>query len=106
MKILGGDSGSFKKDRIGGPGKSEKAGQASSSTSKGSESSSVSSGEKVLVSELGKEVARISEQVKKAPDIRIEKVQELKSQIEDGTYKVPSDKIAGKIIDDILSQGK
>jgi len=107
MKILGSDSGSYKKDKVGGLDKSDKAKVAStSSEAKNSESSSANSGEKVAVSNLGKEIARISEQVKASPDIRIEKVQELKSQIEEGTYSVSADEIAGSIINDILNQGK
>lgn len=107
MKILGSDSGSFKKDKVGGPDKSGKAKVAStSSESKNSESSAASGGEKVAVSNLGKEIARISEQVKASPDIRTEKIQELKSQIEEGSYNVSADDIAGSIINDILNQGK
>jgi len=105
MKV-GGPDGYFKKDRIGGPGKSDRPAKsdASSESGKGA-SASRSDAEKIAVSDLGKEISKVHEQLRTTPDVRVEKVQELKDKIEDGTYYVPSDKIAGKIIEGILKQG-
>lgn len=108
VKIDSGDSGYFRKSRIDGTGKSGKPDKTDSSSA--TESGKASSGsqsvaEKIAVSDLGKEVARIHEEVKKTPEVRVEKVQELKAKIDDGTYYVSSDRIAEKILQDIISQG-
>ncbi len=102
MKITGPDQNFInKKDRIG-ESKSSKGKSSPDSVKKDSGASAATS-EKIAVSDLGKEVAKIHEQIKKAPDVRVEKVAELKEKIDDGSYYVSSDKIAGKIIDDILN---
>jgi negative regulator of flagellin synthesis FlgM len=106
VKVGGPDQNFIKKDRVGGADKSDKSAKADSSSSSGKEStSSQSVGEKIAVSDLGKEIAKIHEEIKKTPEVRPEKVQELKEKIDDGTYYVSSDDIAGKIIEDILNQG-
>lgn len=107
MKITGPDQNFQKKDRIADAGKAGKAVKVSIASSSGTKetSSSLDSAAKIAVSDLGKEVAKIHKQVASTPDIRVEKVDELKSKIDDGTYYVSSDKIAGKIIEDIIAQG-
>lgn len=110
MKIFGTDSGSFKKDRVGDASKSGKAKSSSavSGTADKAKQAAGSStvGEKILVSDLGKEIAKIHDQLKKSPDIRVDVVRELKEKIDEDTYHVPSNKIAGKIIEDIIKQGE
>lgn len=105
VKISGGDSGYFRKDRVDGTDKSGKAVKAdsSSSTESGKAVGSQSAGEKIAVSNLGKEVAKIHEELKKTPEVRDEKVQELKEKIDDGTYYVTSERIAEKVLQDIIS---
>lgn len=111
MTIIGPDSGYLKKAGLTGSGKSDKsaksakASASASSVSKEAGSASGDASTKIAVSELGKEVAKIHDQIKTSPDVRVEKVQELKDKIEDGTYYISSDKIAGKIIEDIVKQG-
>jgi negative regulator of flagellin synthesis FlgM len=61
--------------------------------------------EKILVSDVGREVAKIQGQLKKTPDIRTDKVKAIKSQIDSGSYYVSSDKIASKIVEDIVRNG-
>jgi len=105
LKIGGSDPNLIKKDRVGGAGKSDKAVKTGSSSTSGKETAPVKGAEeKIVVSDLGKEIAKIHEEIKNTPEIRPEKVQELKEKIEDGTYYVNSDDIAGKIIQDILNQ--
>lgn len=108
MKITG-DQGPLKKDRLGNTGKADKG---SSAYEKNAASQTKDTGatpqaaqgasEKILLSDLGKEVAKIHDQIKKTPDVRTEKVQELKQKIDSGNYYVSSDKIAGKILEDIV----
>lgn len=104
VKISGGDSGYFRKNRVeesGKSGKTDRAAPASESGKAGSGPQSVDA--KIAVSDLGKEVARIHEELKKTPEVRDEKVQELREKIDDGTYYVSSDRIAEKVLRDIIS---
>jgi len=107
MKILGSDSEFYKKDRVGGSEKSGKAVKSDSTSSSLSSSAEPQSGaEKVAVSDFAKEVVKIHAQVKSAPEARVEKVVELKGKIDSGNYHIPAEKIAGKIVDDIIKQGQ
>ncbi|MCP3922250.1 MAG: flagellar biosynthesis anti-sigma factor FlgM [Desulfobacterales bacterium] len=45
-----------------------------------------------------KDLQLVKKAVDKSPSIRKEKVDELKSQIKNGTYKIDADKIAGKML--------
>ncbi|HPJ97483.1 MAG TPA: flagellar biosynthesis anti-sigma factor FlgM [Syntrophales bacterium] len=58
--------------------------------------------EKVDLSTKAKDVQAIKNAVAGIPDIREEKVQELKGRIEAGTYNVSGEKIAGKIVGESL----
>lgn len=58
--------------------------------------------ERVEISKMAKDIQKAKNAIAGLPDIREEKVEELKSQIENGTYAVNSDKLAGKIVGDSL----
>ncbi len=62
--------------------------------------------ETVAVSGMAREVGKVSAQVKNVPDVRREKVQAIKEKIDSGKYFVSSNDIAGKMIEDIVRQGK
>ena len=47
---------------------------------------------------MAKELQKANEQLKEIPDVREDKVNQLKSQIENGTYKVDSEKTADKMV--------
>jgi flagellar biosynthesis anti-sigma factor FlgM len=108
MKVFGPDNNPYKKNSVGGSGKAADKGKPASgpggapkdlgATAAGAQAAS----EKILVSDLGREVAKVHDQIKKAPDTRTEKVKGLKDKIDSGTYYVSSDKIANKIIEDIV----
>lgn len=49
-----------------------------------------------------KDIQKLKETLDKLPDIREEKVEDLKSQIKKGTYYVSGEKIAEKIIAELL----
>ncbi len=57
----------------------------------------------VEISARAKRIQDISDVVKAIPDIRTEKVDELKKEIREGTYNVSSDEIAQKILEEIVS---
>jgi negative regulator of flagellin synthesis FlgM len=58
--------------------------------------------EKVDLSTRSKDLLQIKKAVSQLPEIREEKIQELKTQIEQGTYKINGDKIAEKMIGESL----
>ncbi len=58
--------------------------------------------EKVDISSLAKDINLAKTVIEKLPDIREAKVQELKTQIEQGSYKINSDQIAGKMVRESL----
>ena len=58
--------------------------------------------EKVNLSTTAKDVQNLSNAISKLPDVRDEKVQALKDQIEKGTYKVDAEKTAEKMVGESL----
>ena len=56
----------------------------------------------VVLSDTAKKVQEAQNQLAEIPDIREDKVAELKEQIENGTYNMDEEEIAGKIIKDAL----
>jgi len=58
--------------------------------------------EKVDLSTKARDVHSIKNALAGVPDIREEKVQELKNRIEAGTYNVSGEQIAGKIVGESL----
>jgi negative regulator of flagellin synthesis FlgM len=56
----------------------------------------------VVLSDTAKTVQEAQTQLKSIPDIREDKVAELKEQVENGTYEVDADKLAGKMLKDAL----
>ncbi len=104
MKILGGDA-NFNQSRVDEIRKRGEAANAKSSRQDGS-SSEPKSSETVAVSGAAREIGKVSARVRVSPDIRKEKVDEIKDKIDKGEYYVDGDKIAGKIIEDIIKQAK
>ena len=54
--------------------------------------------EKVDLSTQAKDIQLAKNALSKLPDVREEKVQEIKSQVEKGIYSVSGEKIAGKMV--------
>ena len=52
----------------------------------------------VVISDAAKRVHEARRQLDDIPDVREEKVAQLRNQIQSGTYKIDADKIAGKMI--------
>jgi len=65
-------------------------------------SEEVLSKDQVTLSESAKNIARLMVEVSNIPDIRADKVEELKNAINSGTYEVRGSEIAGKIIKEAL----
>jgi negative regulator of flagellin synthesis FlgM len=58
--------------------------------------------EKVDLSTRSKDLLQIKKTVSQLPEIREDKIQELKTQVEQGTYNINGDKIAEKMIGESL----
>jgi flagellar biosynthesis anti-sigma factor FlgM len=58
--------------------------------------------EKVDLSKQSRDLVRIKEAIAQIPELREEKVQELRTQIEKGAYNIQSSKIAEKMIGESL----
>jgi negative regulator of flagellin synthesis FlgM len=56
----------------------------------------------VVLSDAANRIQEAQSQIKAIPDVRTDKVAELKSQIEKGTYEIKSEAIAEKMIRDSL----
>ena len=52
----------------------------------------------VVLSDAAKRVQEARRQLDNIPDVREEKVSQLRSQIQNGTYEINAEKIAGKMI--------
>ncbi len=61
-------------------------------------------GDKVELSSLAKDVSKARTEVDKTSDVRTEKVEGLKQQVNSGEYKVDPDKVAQKLVDEHLSE--
>jgi negative regulator of flagellin synthesis FlgM len=58
--------------------------------------------DRVLLSPMAKEIQLAIRQLQDIPDVRVEKVSEIKNQVDKGTYPVSSEKIARGMIDESL----
>ena len=58
--------------------------------------------DKVEISEAAKEIQEVRKQLDNTPDVRSEKVEQLKNQIENGTYEIKSEEIAEKMLKESL----
>jgi negative regulator of flagellin synthesis FlgM len=58
--------------------------------------------EKVDLSTMAKDIQQAKNALSKLPDVREEKVQQIKSQVEKGTYNVSAEKIAGKMVEESI----
>ena len=56
----------------------------------------------VNISDAAKEIQEVRRELDNVPDVRAEKVEQLKNQIENGTYEIKSEEIAEKMLKDSL----
>jgi negative regulator of flagellin synthesis FlgM len=61
-----------------------------------------SSEDRVLLSPMAKEIQMANNQLQTIPDVRVEKVTEIKNQISQGAYQISSEKIAHRLLGDSL----
>ncbi|MFQ5559838.1 MAG: flagellar biosynthesis anti-sigma factor FlgM [Nitrospinota bacterium] len=103
MKVFGSNSNS---NRVANSGES-KSKEVKNQNSEESGSRRLSSEAKAGNSEnvvltAPKEMEKVRAVIAKTPDVRTQKVEELKEKIEQGEYHVPGSKIAGKMLIEML----
>ena len=60
----------------------------------------------VVISDAAKRIQEVRSQLDAVPDVDEEKVAQLKKEIEDGTYEINADEIAGKMIrEGLINEG-
>ena len=70
--------------------------------SSGNTSTLDSSEDRVLLSPMAKEIRMAKNQLQEIPDVRVEKVTDIKNQIAQGSYQVSSEKIARRLMGESL----
>ena len=68
--------------------------------------SSTSGTEQIAISSKAKDIQKATEVVNAAPDIRTEKVERIKNEIAKGDYHVSSEDLAGKVLENIITESK
>jgi negative regulator of flagellin synthesis FlgM len=56
----------------------------------------------VVISDAARRIQEVQKQLQAIPDVRADKVAELRAQIENGSYQIKADEIAGKMIRESL----
>lgn len=64
------------------------------------DTSSFAGDDKVELSSQAMDLKKMSQQAMSSPDVRTEKVNDIKLQVDNGTYKISTDKIAEKLIEE------
>ncbi len=88
-------------DRVDVAGK-----KAANQKPEASSADSASGGEQIALSPKAKGIQKALETVQASPDIRSEKVAEIKSQIASNTYQIDSDALAEKILREIITESQ
>jgi negative regulator of flagellin synthesis FlgM len=87
--------------------KSKKAGKSSATQEADRSHKAATSGSSTAVnadiSAKGKEFAKVKEAAARAPDVREQKIAELKRRIAEGKYKIDENAVADKMVDEHLS---
>jgi negative regulator of flagellin synthesis FlgM len=68
--------------------------------------SSTSGTEQIAISSKAKDIQKTTEVANAAPDIRIDKVERIKNEIAEGNYRVSSEDLAEKVLENIITESK
>ena len=89
--------------KVSGKEAAQKA-TSQSNSSQQNVGSSNNPSEQIILSAKAKNIQKAQETIKSSPDIRTEKVNRIKKEIANGTFKVDSDVLAEKILEDIIKE--
>jgi flagellar biosynthesis anti-sigma factor FlgM len=84
---------------LGGPAETPKPDKATEPTA-----AAKSNSDNFNLSDASKNLMKLKETVDVMPEVRTERVTEIKTALDDGQYHVQSEKIARKIVDESLSE--
>jgi len=76
--------------------------QESSAVKSASSAQAPAKKDAVTLSAQAGEISRAQQALKEVPDVNLDKVNELKNQIENGTYQMDPGRIAGAMLNDLL----
>jgi negative regulator of flagellin synthesis FlgM len=62
----------------------------------------ISKDDKITLSGPARDIGRLQTEVSKLPDVRTDRVEEVKNAINSGTYDVKGDAVAGKLLQDAI----
>ena len=82
------------------------AGKKSAKTDATSAPSGTQGTENIALSSKAKDIQKTHEAIKNSPDIRVDKVERVKTEIAEGRFHVDSKKLAGKILKDVITESK
>lgn len=89
-----------------GTRKTDNAHPVEKSTSKSTEATTgASSKDKAELSSRARLLARAQQAMEEVPEVRSERVSELRTQVEDGTYQVPTEKLAQVLLPKLRNRG-
>ena len=97
-KILGG-AGPYAQSKVG---KGEDSGAVQAAKARAKAKSGTASGDRVSVSSDAKLVAEAAQQAADSPDVRSDRVEALKAQVQAGDYKPNPHQIAAKMVESDL----
>ena len=83
-----------------------KVGDKSSVSKSQGGASSTSGTEQIAISSKAKDIQKATEVANAAPDIRTEKVERIKNEIAKGDYRVSSEDLAEKVLENIFTEAK
>ena len=83
-----------------------KVGDKKSVAQSQSDASATSDTEQIAISSKAKDIQKATEAVNAAPDIRTEKVERIKNEIARGDYRVSSEDLAEKVLENIITESK
>jgi len=83
-----------------------KVGDKTAATKSQGGTSSTGGTEQIAISSKAKDIQKATEAVNTAPDIRVEKVDRIKDQIANGDYRVSSEQLAEKVLENIIKESK
>ena len=83
-----------------------KVGDKKSVAQSQSDASATSDTEQIAISSKAKDMQKATEAGNAAPDIRTEKVERIKNEIARGDYRVSSEDLAEKVLENIITESK
>tara|TARA_B100001123_G_C15127741_1_gene954021 strand:- start:490 stop:804 length:315 start_codon:yes stop_codon:yes gene_type:complete len=76
------------------------------SAAKSASGTSASGAEQIAISSKAKDIQKATEAANTSPDIRTEKVERIKNEIAQGGYRISSEDLAEKVLENVIIESK